>query len=229
MRAARLSRCVQLLNTLQSRIGYTIEDLAREFEVSERTVYRDLCLLAEAGIPTSYDAKKHGRTLAHHSCIRASILSNDELTALLLAAHVFALSCSPEVGHPVHQAVGKILAQTPAILRHDISSLLDAVNGKPSPALWPQESQAAVAEILTAIRQKRAVRIVYRTARQPSAAIRTKITSHHLVAAGRHWYLVGRLSWHRKVFRFDLRHIRSAQQINESPNSLLQSRSKSVF
>jgi predicted DNA-binding transcriptional regulator YafY len=79
MRAARLSRCVQLLNTLQSRIGYTIEDLAREFEVSERTVYRDLCLLAEAGIPTFYDAKKHGRTLAQNSCIRASILSNDEL------------------------------------------------------------------------------------------------------------------------------------------------------
>ena len=48
MRAARLSRCVRLLNTLQSRIGYTINDLAREFEVCKRTIHRDLRLLAEA-------------------------------------------------------------------------------------------------------------------------------------------------------------------------------------
>ena len=124
------------------------------------------------------------------------------------------------MGHPVHQAIGKLLAQTPAILREDIAGLLDAVKGKPSPALWPQESHAAVTEILTAIRQKRAVRIVYRSAEQQAATIHTKITSHHLVAVGEHWYLVGRSSWHRKVFHFDLRHVRSVQQITESPINL---------
>jgi predicted DNA-binding transcriptional regulator YafY len=220
MRAARLTRCVRLLNTFQSRIGHTIEDLARAFEVSERTVYRDLRLLADAGVPTSHNAEKRGRTLEHNILIRTSRLSNDELTSLLLAAHIVSLSYSADVGHPIHQAVGKVLAQAPATLREDLAGLLNSISGKPTAALWPLGPQSAMTEILAAIRQKRPIRIVYRPAQQSASAIHTKITSPRLVAAGLHWYLIGRSSWHRKVFRFDLRHVHSVQQIDESPSDL---------
>ena len=47
----RASRLVTLLFTLQRRREATAAELAAELEVSERTIYRDVAALAEAGVP----------------------------------------------------------------------------------------------------------------------------------------------------------------------------------
>jgi predicted DNA-binding transcriptional regulator YafY len=205
---------------LQSRIGYSTKTLACELDVSPRTVYRDLGLLAEAGIPVFYDAKKRGHLLKDQFNLRISQLTNDELIALLLAAHIFSLSCAGEIGRPIRQAINKLMVQIPTSLRDDIANLLNSVGGKPSSSLWPQGSQPAIAEILLAIRQKRQIRVIYRSGEKSSPSLRTKITPQRLVAAPGHWYLIGRSSWHRKVFRFDLQHIRHAEQTEQCSESV---------
>jgi len=208
---------------LQSRIGYNAKNLARELDVSPRTVYRDLCLLTEAGIPIIYDTKKRGYLLKYYFNLRLSQLSNDELIALLLAAHIFSLSCVREIGRPIRQAINKLMVQIPAALREDVANLLNSVGGKPSPSLWPKGSQPAIAEILTAIRQKRQIRVVYRSEDESTPSLHTKVTPQRLVAVPGRWYLIGRSSWHRKVFRFDLRHIRYAEQTENCPDSVVSS------
>jgi len=47
----RASRLITLLFTLQRRRAATAAELARELEVSERTIYRDVAALADAGVP----------------------------------------------------------------------------------------------------------------------------------------------------------------------------------
>jgi predicted DNA-binding transcriptional regulator YafY len=219
MLATRFDRCLQLVHLLQSRIGYSIEDLAREFGVSQRTIYRDLCFLADAGIAVSHDRHKRGYVLQYHLDIGISRLLPEELTALLLSAHIFSLSCVRDVGRPLRQAISKLLVQVPLTLRGDIARLLSSVGGRPTPRLWPQGSHSAIAEILAAVRENRAVRVVYSPPEKPASSLQTKISRQRLVAAGGHWYLIGRSSWHRKVFRFDLKHIRHAEQAEEISSS----------
>ncbi len=217
---ARLSRCLRLLTMLQSRLGYSAEDLAHECEVSKRTIYRDLSLMAASGMPVCYDAGRRGYVLRMHSNIRAPGLSNDELATLLLAAHIFSLSCDREISRPIRQAIGKLLGQGPAVVREEISALLNAVGGIPAATLWPRGSQRVIKEILTALRQKRYIRIVYHPPDKSASSLRTKVTPHQLMAAEGHWYLIGRSSWHRRVCRFDLRHIRWAEQTDSASESV---------
>jgi predicted DNA-binding transcriptional regulator YafY len=84
--ADRFGRILKLLELLQERAGYDAKGLAVALETGERTVYRDLQVLALAGVPCDYDRENRCYVLRGDYRFAVTGLTDDELLGQATAA-----------------------------------------------------------------------------------------------------------------------------------------------
>lgn len=216
MNTQRFFRCLRLVSLVQSRVGYGAAELARELDVSNRTVYRDIRMLQEGGIPVRYDEGKAGYILEPHFSLKTPPLTGDELVALLLAAHMSFFSADQALGRVVRQSIGKILAQVPAHIREEAIRLLKSCVIESPFTLGAKGEKRVCSEIIMAIRRRRQVRISYRQTNESEQLIQTRIAPYRLVASPEGWRVVGRSSVHRGIYCFDLQRIQRAEMTEDT-------------
>ncbi|MFJ9036217.1 helix-turn-helix transcriptional regulator [Streptomyces sp. NPDC102406] len=186
MRAARLIKMVLLL---QSRPSMTAADLARELEVSERTVTRDAQALSEAGVPVYADrGRAGGYRLIGGYRTRLTGLARGEAEALFLSGVPGALR---EMG--LDDAASAARLKVSAAL---LPSLRDASRTAAqrfhldAPA-WFKEPRTP--ELLPAIAEAvwddRVIRVAYRRGDRREAPVRRDLEPYGLVLKAGVWYL----------------------------------------
>jgi len=79
---SRAERLFVLAQFLQTKSGRTLDELASRFEVSERTIFRDLAALQEAGLPIVFS---EGRYRIHDAQPPPLSLDSGELAIVRLA------------------------------------------------------------------------------------------------------------------------------------------------
>jgi predicted DNA-binding transcriptional regulator YafY len=193
----RASRLVTLLFTLQRVRGATAAELARELEVSERTIYRDVAALSAAGVPVWTEPGRGGGI----RLLEGWRTRLDGLTAQEAAA-IFAVG-APQVlaelgmSAALAGAQAKLLATLPADLREHARAVaqrfhLDAPGWFHTPQQVTQ--LAAVAE---AVWDQQRLRIGYRRGRDQ--IVERTVDPLGLVLKAGTWYLAARIDSARSV------------------------------
>ena len=109
----RTDRLVGILLELQAHGGLRAEDLAARFEVSVRTIYRDLDGLAEGGVPL-VATPGQGYRLLEGYFLPPLAFTATEAALLALGGEFVRQRVDPELQRPAEDALQKLTAVLPA-------------------------------------------------------------------------------------------------------------------
>ncbi|MEE1746060.1 MULTISPECIES: helix-turn-helix transcriptional regulator [unclassified Streptomyces] len=199
MRAARLIRMVLLL---QSRPAMTAAELARELEVSERTVTRDAQALSEAGVPVYADrGRAGGYRLVGGYRTRLTGLARDEAEALFLSGLPSALR---EMG--LEDAASAARLKVSAALLPSVRDASDSAGRRfhlDAPG-WYQEpvTPELLPAVAEAVWDDRIVRARYRRG-GADGEVEREMAPHGLVLKAGVWYVCARVGDDFRVYRID--------------------------
>jgi predicted DNA-binding transcriptional regulator YafY len=192
----RASRLLSILILLQMRGRLSAEQLAAEFEVSVRTIYRDIDELSAAGVPVYAERGRSGG-FALHEGYRTQLtgLTAAEAGALLLAG---APAADLGLGPDAAQAQLKLLASMPP--EHGARASRVAQRFHLDPAGWYARPSppAHLSTIAEAVWSGRRLRLEYESWKD---VVAREVDPLGLVLKGGHWYLVAAVKGQPRTYR----------------------------
>src|SRR6185436_16031964 len=108
----RTDRLVAMVMHLQGRRLVRAEDMAAHFEVSVRTIYRDIAALGEAGVPIAGEAGV-GYSLVRSYHLPPVMLTADEAAALFVGGEMVRQFADASLSEPMNAALDKLRAVLP--------------------------------------------------------------------------------------------------------------------
>lgn len=163
----RADRLFQIIQLLRRRHVVTAAYLARELEVSERTVYRDIRDLVGTGVPIDGEAGV-GYTLRRGFDLAPLMFTEDELQAMVLGARLVSSWGDASLARSAADALARVEAALPDRLKARLEQTPLYAPG----FHVPSETLASLTPLRTAIEDRRVVWLRY----SDEAAVETERT-----------------------------------------------------
>ena len=194
----RASRLVSLLLLLQARGGLTAAELARELEVSVRSIHRDVEALSAAGVPIYADRGPHGGIrLVDGYRTRLTGMTADEAEALFMSG-LPGPAAELGLGTVVAAAQLKVMAALPNELRARASRLVQRFHLDPAGWFTTGEAVPHLAELAEAVWGERRIAIDYE---RGDRSVRRVVEPLGVVLKAGVWYLVASTDGQIRTYR----------------------------
>jgi predicted DNA-binding transcriptional regulator YafY len=182
----RIDRLFAMLLLLQLKRRMTAREIAAEFAITERTVYRDMKALSEMGIPIAAQAGE-GYELLETFALPPIALSEGEGRALFIALQWLIKNSTGTIQQAARTSLHKIEASLPANVHDEVRLLARLLDHFPShpPLDWEQPTLRIV---VSAIREQRVIHIRYQGYQQDNITER-EIEPTGLTFSDGAWYV----------------------------------------
>lgn len=196
----RIDRLFGILLILQNQPRSRAQDLAKKFEVSKRTIYRDITALSEMGVPI-VSLPGEGYELMEGFYLPPLVFTDDEAIALFLGARLLGQQATGALTLKAEQALAKIAAALPKETRQRVESLTRIIG-----FITPQDrfnlDEPRLVTLQHAIQHRRVIHLRYHSYHQNETTER-EVEPHQLFYSDGAWYVSGycRLRQDMRSFR----------------------------
>lgn len=213
MNLSRIQRLLQLLALLQAGKGYNVESLSGACGVSRRTIFRDLDILRESGLPLIYDERDQRYRLPGAQFLPPTNFTPEEALALIVLCHEMGRSRMPFMASARNAAM-KLESSLPTRLREQLRATVDSVQIELPPTNPLEGQQPIYEQLVEAASKRQSVRIRY-AAPKPEGEIRTRLNPYRLLFSRRSWYVIGRSTLHRNIRTFNVGRIVDLEPLDD--------------
>lgn len=211
----RTDRLLAIVLELQAKGWQRAEDLAERFEISKRTVYRDMQALSESGVPV-VSVPGQGYSLVEGYFLPPLSFSADEALMLLLGSDFMAQNFDAEYRAAANNAVSKIEAVLDPQLREDVDYLQRSLRFVANTASTTPDM---LHRIRRAIIQRRVIHFDYH-ARMGNEVSGTKTSRdadpYVLIHVNNTWYMIAYCHLRQDVRNFRVDRIDQLEVLRQS-------------
>ncbi len=214
MNLARIHRLIELIGLLQAGRGYNAEGLAQACGVSRRSIFRDLDLLRQSGVPVAYDESRQCYRIPGACLLPPTNFTPEEALALLVVCHELGDGGGLPFLGPARSAAVKLESTLPARLRDQLRNVINSVHIQAVPNNPLEGRRPVYEQLLEAIASRRNVRIRYNSLHERKE-ISTRLSPYRMFFSRRSWYVVGRSSLHRAKRTFNLARVLKIEPLDD--------------
>ncbi len=183
----KIDRLISIIMLLLERKTVSAAELARTFDVSTRTIYRDLDTIGQAGVPiVTQMGPGGGVSIMEQYKIDKRLFTASDITSLLIGLGGMRSAIAGD-------ELGGTLAKVRGLIPRDHLAEIEAQSERIAIDLSPWEADARLGGYLTLIKtamtERRILRIEYMDARGRSTSRETE--PYRLLHKGDGWYVQG--------------------------------------
>lgn len=168
----RFDRIVSIFIHLQSKPVVTAQELADRFDVSLRTIYRDIRSLEQAGVPI-YSEAGVGYSLVDGYKIPPTLFTREEALSFAAAEKIMQVYVDQELNDHFASALFKMKAVLRSSQKEEVSGIAPSIVMRSDKTIFNKKVPSVLATLFKSISLKQQVQLVYVNGTESEATTRT--------------------------------------------------------
>lgn len=183
----KIDRILAIIMTLINVEKTTAEELARKFEVSVRTIYRDIDSINQAGIPIiSQSGPGNGIGILDTYKIEKQLFSTNDISTLLMALGNLQVNINKQ---GITHTIAKIKGLVPSEKKEELNFRANQIRVDFAPWISSDYTTQRINVIKTAMEKQVLIRFTY--CDNLNNVTNRDVEPHSLLLKGENWYLQG--------------------------------------